>query len=164
MQNFAAKCQAVEWKVWFRVHLATSDFWTALSFSSAASWSSQLPAGGWRRRLLVALLEPCLLLGRSVCFILQMFFWIMDINWIFASASSVSYPRSLCYWRAAGSLLLFSPRPFLTNRKAEVVGFRLTQVSSPALPFAAVWRWTSGCTSLGKMGNQTPAWWGCCAD
>lgn len=76
----------------------------------------------------------------------------------------LAIPVHLVIERAAGSLLLFCPRPFLTNRKGEVVGFRLTQVSSPALPCAAVCPWTSGCTSLGKMGNQTPASWGCCAD
>lgn len=45
------------------------------------------------------------------------------------------------------------------NRKGKVVGFRLTQVSSPALPLAAEWPWTRGRTALGpgKTGDQTPA-------
>lgn len=65
-----------------------------------------------------------------------------------------------CWVFAAFLSMAFS---FLANRKGKVTGFRVTQVSSCALPFAAAWPWTSGSSSLGfsTMGTQTPASWGC---
>lgn len=125
------------------------------SFSSPASCGSRLPAG-------VGAASTLGLLDGRVCFLRQMSFWIMESNGMFALCLLCwQFPLTLFYWRAAESLLLFSPRSFLRKRKGKVIGVRSTQLSSCALPCAAVWLWTSGHTSLGpsKMGNQASASW-----